>query len=473
MNTGKTFKESVIEFLESLQNPTNGKPDDDTPSQNENDSSEEIELTDSDDEYDTDDTDTNIWYSDSDSDSSTIHNDEEEGYSHSDDNSEDDDEADDEDNREDDTSSSTSSNNMFFNKDEDDDDTVSMSDDELDNDDNNSENTSSTDNLFNFPKNKNVANILDSDSDSNGNHDDAQGNTESSDESVTYETLPLEEPTLRHMHTGIPYYHIPLFEPKLTLKNVEKVTMYVYGYIICNNTYSDPYLSCLLEYDTSAKFYRLPKIEYKCAYNAKHETELRNQCFELLFPILNVNPGNVEDDILGRSEKAFQGFHYKNGTSYGCIGVNLQEFIPFLNKQSNASTLSEYFHDPSRQKDGIPTHSWGIVDELVETQTLLNIPIDPMIKTLFNEHSWYHEIVNREGEPTAIPKSLYSENNEPLTRTPDNESRALYLFTREFSGSEETPFETKRFVVFPVFQSDKKNDDGVFGCMSRGDFREF
>jgi hypothetical protein len=96
-----------------------------------------------------------------------------------------------------------------------------------------------------------------------------------------------------------------------------------------------------------------------------------------------------------------------------------------------------------------------------------------MIKTLLNEHPWYHEIVNRDGQPTTIPKSLYSENNQPLTRTPDNESRALYLFTREFSGSDNAPFETKRHVVFPVFQSDKKNDDGVFGCMSRGDFREY
>ena len=135
--------------------------------------------------------------------------------------------------------------------------------------------------------------------------------------------------------------------------------------------------------------------------------------------------------------------------------------------------MSEYFHDPSRQTDGIPTHSWAIVDELIETQTLLNVPIDPMIKTLLNEHPWYHEIVNRNGQPTAIPKSLYSENNQPLTRTPDNESRSLYLFTREFSGSDNAPFETKRHVVFPVFQSDKKNDDGVFGCMSRGDFREY
>ena len=470
MNTGKTFKETVVAFLESFQNPVNGEPDDleeennseendseDEEYSDEYESSEDVEWSDSSEDDDTDKT----WYSESDSTA------DEEGDEDDDDDEDNDDEEDD-----DDTSSSSSSNNMFFDEQDDDDDTVSMSDDEIDDDDddNNSENTSSTENLFNFPKTKDAANILDSDT---SDHDDVPDNTDSSDESVIYETLPLEEPTLRHMHTGVPYYHVTAFEPKLSLKNVDKVTMYVYGYVICNNTYSDPYLACLLEYDTSAKFYRLPKIEYECAHNAKHETELRNQCFELLFPILNVNPGNIEDDILGRSEKAFQGFHYKNGTSYGCIGVNLEEFIPFLNKQSSASTLSEYFHDPSRQKDGIPTHSWAIVDELIETQTLLNVPIDPMIKTLLNEHPWYHEIVNRNGQPTTIPKSLYSENNQPLTRTPDNESRALYLFTREFSGSDNAPFETKRHVVFPVFQSDKKNDDGVFGCMSRGDFREY
>ena len=289
---------------------------------------------------------------------------------------------------------------------------------------------------------------------------------EDTDSENEYYSKPLEVPTLHHMYSNEPFYHIPKYDFDINVKGVEQINFSLFPYVICNNIYGDPYMTVLLEYSNNGKFFELPTVEYNVYNVPDHRVSIKNQCFERIYEIMNITPGNIDDDIIGRTEKAFKGFYHKTGTTEGCIGIDMEDFIPFLNKHSDAETLSEFFH--TNLKNGIPKNTWGLIDEIIDTKKVVNVPIDPKCTKLLEDNPWFYEIHYDDYTPTLIPKSLYSDD-EKLTRSHTDEMGRIYVFSREIP---ENLFEDKRYVCYPNIQFEKDKIT-YYGVLTKGRFREF
>ena len=433
-----SFRDTVIQYLETLR-----KED----SENENSEDEENEGDESEDE--------NYHYRNNDKSDSDDEYSEDEDDEDEDDEDEDDEDEDDEDEDGDDEES-----------DEDDDDNDEDEDDDEGEDkkDKNDLISSSTDSL------------VESDSENSSSSEDELFKVSNEKEEVEekedtdseneYYSKPLEVPTLHHMYSNEPFYHIPKYDFDINVKGVEQINFSLFPYVICNNIYGDPYMTVLLEYSNNGKFFELPTVEYNVYNVPDHRVSIKNQCFERIYEIMNITPGNIDDDIIGRTEKAFKGFYHKTGTTEGCIGIDMEDFIPFLNKHSDAETLSEFFH--TNLKNGIPKNTWGLIDEIIDTKKVVNVPIDPKCTKLLEDNPWFYEIHYDDYTPTLIPKSLYSDD-EKLTRSHTDEMGRIYVFSREIP---ENLFEDKRYVCYPNIQFEKDKIT-YYGVLTKGRFREF
>ena len=281
-------------------------------------------------------------------------------------------------------------------------------------------------------------------------------------------TVPLDTPTLYHLHSEAPYYHVPSFQQNMTLEPGQTVTFSMFVYVLCNNTYCDPYIACMMAYDESLKAYRFPQIVYEAAVDVEHDTDLRSKCFELLYPLLNVTPETIDEDIIERTQRSFQGFLYKTDSKHGCIGIDVGEFIPFLNKTSTASTLSEYFHNTLHPKDEIPLYSWAIVDEIMDRKAIYNVPVDPKATEWLKENPAAYTLIDEAHRETQLPKMLFSAE-QSASRSYDQDHGRLYLFTRKVP---EDTFKTPRYVVYPIIHTEQENNS-QYGVFSKGNFRKF
>jgi hypothetical protein len=254
----------------------------------------------------------------------------------------------------------------------------------------------------------------------------------------------------------------------MTLEPGQTVTFSMFVYVLCNNTYCDPYIACMMAYDESLKAYRFPQIVYEAAVDVEHDKDLRSKCFELLYPLLNVTPETIDEDIIERTQRSFQGFLYKTDAKHGCIGIDVGEFIPFLNKTSTASTLSEYFHNTLHPKDEIPLYSWAIMDEIMDRKAIYNVPVDPKATEWIKENPAAYTLIDEAHRETQLPKMLFSAE-QSASRSYDQDHGRLYLFTQKVP---EDTFKTPRYVVYPIIHTEQENNS-QYGVFSRGNFRKF
>ena len=272
----------------------------------------------------------------------------------------------------------------------------------------------------------------------------------SSNDELSIKRLSKLNPSVIHPYTNDPFYHELNFEGKVDV-NEQNTTFTLFMYIICNNTYVHPYMITILEFDDTGKFYRLPQLKYNNEYE-HNQQHLRNQCFKLIFDMLDIQPSEVDFNATLLGDKSFKGgINSKSPT----IGIDISHFIPYMNESKGYRTLSDFFI--KNRKISIPRYFCISIDE-IEKEKVLNISIDKNVKELFYKHKWMYEIKDEYSRLTTKPKILYAEDE--LSRNyyhSDTNGRAI-IFKDDFDFSMiEDPFNIKRFVVFPSGSFKKDN----------------
>ena len=284
----------------------------------------------------------------------------------------------------------------------------------------------------------------------------------------------LDTPTVVQIFDDRPFYHLHKFQKELEGLDdfVESITFSLYIYVICNNTYHDPYMTCMMRYDSSGKYYSFPKIVYENSSTLDKETHMKsikNKCFELLFPLFNIDPSTIDEKLFEHMDHAFQGYFYQSGNERGIIGINVEPFIPFLNQKSNATTLSQYFHSATEWIDEKPQYVWAGIDELLDQKKVYQVPVSPRITQMMKQYSWIHEIVDDDYRKSQIPKILFSEERNPQRSFDKNEGR-LYIFHENAPSTD--AFIQPRYVVFPSVES-KMEGRKIYGVYMTAGFKEF
>ena len=297
-------------------------------------------------------------------------------------------------------------------------------------------------------------------------------NMSSPDEFVT-DLVSLGTPTVVHIFDDRQFYHLHKFEPELNIIDdfVETITFALYIYVICNNTYHDPYMTCMMQYNSSGKYYTFPYITYENSTTLDKETHIKsikNKCFEMIFPLFNVDPSNIDESFFEFMDRSFKGFFYESGNKRGIIGINVEPFIPFLNQKSDATTLSQYFHSTSEWNDDCPQYAWAGLDELLGKKKIYHIPINPRAIQTLSLHPWIYEIVDEEYRKSRIPKILFSEEKSPQ-RSFDNQDGHMYFFHETVPKEQ---FQQPRYVVFPSAQAEVDRQN-VYGVFTVTNFKEF
>jgi len=432
----ESLKDKVIQYLESITE------------QNDDEDEESDVDEESDEDYDDDDEDSNDEDSD-DEDSDDEDSDDED----SDDEDSDDEDSDDEDDDDDDEDS------------EDDDDSEDDEDGEYDSDDDE------------YTSEEEEGSVIEYDDSSSDNSEDTQPmkmvqpkkkklSTDSDSEPIVLKG----EPTLFHMFSNEPYFHLPAYSSDIEIVGNESLQVHICAYVLCNNTYNDPYISFLVEFIEKSNLYSLPSFIYEPLNNVNHHDFLKNKCLEILFPILNVTPETMDDNLSDITEKAYKGYIHHSGTNSAIIGINVEDFIPFLGRSE--LTLSDFFRSADSNVE--PVFNWAIVDEILHNKSIDNHPIDPKILSIFETNKSIYQMLKTDDKLTETPRMLYLcasekstlDNNSlsPLSKSVNKEFGRVYLFTEKPSK--------KRFIVFPTFHY-KENGADFFGVLSQDKFREF
>jgi hypothetical protein len=283
------------------------------------------------------------------------------------------------------------------------------------------------------------------------------------------------DPSLFHVFTNEPYFHLPAYSSDIDIVGNDSLRVHICAYILCNNTYNDPYITFLVEFLETSGLFSLPSFFYEPLNNVNHHEFLKNKCLEILFPILNVTPETMENSLTDITEKAFKGYIHQSGTKEVIVGINIEEFLPFLD--TSELTLSQYFVSKSKKE---PLFNWAIVDEILYTRSIDGHPIDPTLLSIFESNKSIYHLVKADDSPAEMPRMLYPSSSEKASVQDNNRSSLtsiskskndkfgkIYLFS-----DKPTEDETKRFVVFPTFHY-KENGTDFFGVLSQDKFREF
>ena len=325
--------------------------------------------------------------------------------------------------------------------------------------------------------------LVKSDSESNSDDDtinekwntpDSNSNTDeySSDEDFIIESVPLETPTLVHLFNKEPYYHIPDYKSQVNiLDTTESIVMDLHIYVLCNNTYRDPYMVIMLEYDEDGKFYKLPQINYHVYSDVDKDTHNKNimdECYQYIYPLFNVEPDLIEgSSIIGQTHESFKGYLHTAGENTGGIGINAEPFLEYLNKTSNANTLSKYFNE--KRVGDIPKNVWVGVYEILDTKFCYNIPIDPSTIEYFKSNNSVYNIVDKKNKSTTIPFVVFSEDSN-IERSLNEDTYNSYLFSNELPKQ---MFSTPRYILF-TDENHIHTQEGktIYSTMSINDFKE-
>ena len=301
---------------------------------------------------------------------------------------------------------------------------------------------------------------------SNSNTDD------SSYENLIINSVPLEKPTLVHLFNKEPYYHIPDYKSQVNiLDTTERIVMDLHIYVLCNNTYREPYMVIMLEYDENGKFYKLPQINYDVYSDVDkdtHNKNIRDQCYQYVYPLFNVEPDSIDDSsIIRQTHESFKGYLYKDGENTGGIGINAEPFLEYLNKTSNANTLSKYFNE--KRVGDIPKNVWVGVYEILDTKFCYNVPIDPMTIEYFKSNISVYNIVDKQNRSTNIPFVVFSEDSN-IVRSLNEDTYNSYLFSNELPKQ---MFSTPRYILY-THEKHIHTQEGktIYSTMSMNDFKE-
>ena len=302
---------------------------------------------------------------------------------------------------------------------------------------------------------------------------DNENTSEDSDEG-SEESIQNGEPALQHIYSNDPYYHKIAFTEDLNIVDNEEIVVYMCVYVICNNTYNDPYITYLCEYDKNGSFYSLPSFVYEPMDGMDDSEFIRSKCFQTLYPVLNIKPENVDEHIIKMTKEAFKGYIHLEGTKEIIVGINADEFIPYLNRKNDLYfTLTQYYNN-FEKIDDISKYNWVLVDEIFESKKICDVSIDPKIKKLLENYPWIYKLLNKSGEETTIPKSLFSKGKEENKDTVVQTERSfhkdhgrIFLFTENCEDNN-----MKRYVVFPVVQYTENNAKS-YGVFTNDLFREF
>ena len=319
--------------------------------------------------------------------------------------------------------------------DEDDDDDESSEDD--DDDESSEDDESSSDDEYNTQTIRQKVNEsleYSSSDEDNGSISNFNWNQEAK---MVY-VLASQEPSTTHIFNDKPYYYLTdsqsQFIPEFDSVENEPINYYLYLYIVCNNTNYDPYLSCMLQYDEQSKMYNFPSFTYKPIAlddEQTHDTYILNMCYDIIYPLFNIDETNVTDEFLDYSKDCFKGSYYYENMSHGYIAFNVEKFIAYLKGPSK--TLSDHFH----KQDKTPKYSWAILDEIVNQKKIHNIGIHPDVRDTFDNYEWIKDIRNEENEVTEIPKMLYScivKKNKIETKLTEKEQRRMLPPKSNISG---------------------------------------
>jgi len=295
-----------------------------------------------------------------------------------------------------------------------------------------------------------------------------QVSSETSDSSqvsnnINIKEIPSHSPPIKHLFNDLPFYHLPNYKNTLNInESTTEIVFSLHIYVLCNNTYGDPYMVCLMEYDSIGNFYKMPTIVYDVPSSTSKEDHMkmiRNKSFEYLFPLFNLDPSVIDDNIFSHCDHAFQGYHYSSDSNKGIIGLNVDKFLSYLNEKSDAVTLSQYFNN-LENINSIPKYNWVGIYEILEFKKSYTIPIEPDTIELFSNNTWMYSIVNDDNESTEIPKVLF------MTDTTKEEE--FYFFTHDIPDN---TFKTPRYIVYPSVNS-KKDGNEIFGAFQINLFRE-
>jgi hypothetical protein len=288
--------------------------------------------------------------------------------------------------------------------------------------------------------------------------------SEWSDNDKNVYILNEQDPTSLHIFTEKPYFYLTDYQsefvPDFKITNNEPIKYYLYLYILCNNTNHDPYLSCLLEYDKKSTAYVFPEITYT-PYNLKdnetHDVYIKNMCYNIIYPLFNIEESEVTEEFIEYTEDCFKGSLYNDGMKHGYIAFNADKFVHYL--KGNYQNLSQYFH----KDQTIPHYTWVCIDE-ISNKRVYNASIHVDVTDTFRQYQWLREIKNEKDEATEIPKMLYSctikkskidtsmksiekQRHLPPVTIEKNIGRVRY-FVNELDESHELPFEVPRYIVF-------------------------
>ena len=217
-----------------------------------------------------------------------------------------------------------------------------------------------------------------------------------------------QDPTSLHIFTEKPYFYLTDYQSEFVqdfkITNNDSIKYYLYLYIVCNNTNHDPYISCLLEYDKKTKAYVFPEIKYT-PYNLKdnetHDVYIKNMCYDIIYPLFNIEESEVTEEFIKYTEDCFKGTLYNDGMKHGYIAFHADKFIHYL--KGNYQNLSQYFH----KDQSIPQYTWVCMDE-IKNKRVYNASIHVDVTDTFDQYQWLREIKNEKDEVTEIPKMLYS-----------------------------------------------------------------
>lgn len=293
-----------------------------------------------------------------------------------------------------------------------------------------------------------------SSSDDNGLHSLEMSDSDSEQENET--KSPSIHSTIIHKFTKKPYRIFDENHFQSTMEQPEKEhTFLVYIYVICNNTYNDPYLLVPLKYNKNS--YGLPSVQYSYQQpsinkdDPQFDTLVRNKIFqEVVFPMFDITPEKIDDSLLDMKELV-TGFYSLN-ESHTIVGIHGDSLVKYL-KGLHRGLFSKFL---SQVDDTKPSIVFSTIHEIRETQQIWGIVVDPILVSLLNENPWLHEIKNANNLSTKLPMVFYSchfENHKvmlnmepmiiPIKSNLGDEDR-LYYFTQKNTQYYDCP----RYVLF-------------------------
>ena len=191
-----------------------------------------------------------------------------------------------------------------------------------------------------------------------------------------------------------------------------------------------PFLKYLLEHNPETNMYSFPNFEYQNTVDDEHD-KCKNECLNQVYKIFEFVPNASlsQTDI----QKMFEyiGFIQKDADIYVVVHANndlMPKFTPL--KNSNRTAIESSTKLPVTDLNIPPQggadsnlhryKSWAILHEIINSQKIKNVPVNPLLQSFFLEHPELMYIKDQKNVPIDIPYLLYPLISEiPSPREPE------------------------------------------------------